>query len=284
VGHLSHENWHRVRLRRQLQRLDLKPRHLGYLGQRGHLRPSGDFISYYNLAAKNFAKFSDGVIQVGSATTNLDNCKRMELKAYDLYTGVYLDYRYDWACVYRQPLDHPVVFVLVNALRNGTDRTIKITHSGVVSQGIGKDTVRVYLPEDKMYPAGAQVALYDASQQLLGQTAISYDGQLDGLFPGDTFKLDTLTASSAERREMFTSSDLEVFPNPFRQSVTVVFSDVASLKGIRFYDIAGKQVAFFPSAGKGSLTWMPENAVPGIYIVKVGMTKGSLARKIILTH
>jgi hypothetical protein len=243
----------------------------------------GLFISYNDLAARHFVKFSDTVVQTGSASTNLENCKRMELKAYDLYAGVYLDYRYDWACVYRQPLDYPVVFVLDSALRNGTDRTLKVTHSGVVSQGTGQDTIRVYLPEDQMYPAAAQVELADAGQQVLGQAAIAYDGQLDGLFPGDTFLVDTLS-TRAQGAPALAPMDLEIFPNPFRQTAWILPGTEAGPAVVSIFDLAGRRKAHFRRVGRGGVVWDAGNMAPSIYIVRAETGNRIIVKKAVLAR
>jgi hypothetical protein len=240
----------------------------------------GLFISYHNLSAKHFAKFSDSVVLVGSESTNLENCKRMELKAYDLYVGDSLDYRYDWACVYRQPLDYPVVFVLNGVLRDGSDRTIKLTYSGFTSEGTGKDTIRIFLREDRMYPASAQAQLYDAGQQLLGQASIAYDGQLNGLFPGDTFSVDPGT--EIENTFKHALRGFEISPNPFNRSARIRMVNGPGPVSAGIYDIAGRQRAHFDEIGKDGVAWDAGKMAPGIYILKAETGGNVISRNLII--
>ena len=81
-------------------------------------------------------------------------------------------------------------------------------------------------------------------------------------------------------------SDLVVYPNPFRQTLTIGFSSVRSeVVALRVYDLLGKTVwqstSYHATSGKQSLSWDTSSLVPGTYVLQVQRGDQSLiTRKI----
>lgn len=286
---INYSIWMRRNCRNSYE-TDTVPHIYGYYPNPDHVRNGiGIFISYKDRTAKGFiADGSATELISGPDATNLDNNKMMELKAYDLYPGVALDYRYDWACVYLQPLDYPVVFHLADGLADGRTYTVKLSHSDLVSQGTGTASINVFLPEDKMYPTGALVEVFDSHQQLLGQTTINGNGQLDGLFPGDTFTISSFSTVGSELPvQASLYENIVAAPNPFKSivSINVNLKDLMNHPVAAIYNLQGRLVeqVVFPAGGTvRQMSWNAEGFPAGIYVLKLKMGNNIFSRKLYL--
>jgi hypothetical protein len=202
----------------------------------------GLFISYNDQKASHFVDDNGQVIPVGGETGDiLPNGKRMELKAYSLKEGLYLDYRYDWACVYLQPLDYPVVLVLNGSISAARPFRAELAYDDTLAEATGTDTLRLFLAENRLYPTEAVLSLYDNNSQLFAADTIAYDGQLNGLFPGDTFLVNPGSGSMNVNLK-HDNSLLNIFPNPIHSAALFRLSKHLSNKNIqiKIFDLNGR--------------------------------------------
>jgi len=245
------------------------------------------FLSYKDGQANGFVVNKDTVTSLGTQAVNLENNKRMELKSYCVYTGRPFDFRFDWAAVYSNPLVSPAVFI-VNSSIPGVRLTLQMKGPDTLIEATGNGTFRFNFPENRIFPDSATVSVYGAGSNLLGSANIPYDGQLNGLFPGDTFVIGPQGAGiSGQISSSAEGAALEVFPNPVTALSAVAFLlDKPCLVEIRVFDVKGRLVKSiakrsFLGTGFHRLEWDGGKLLSGLYYLVLSV-QGQKAIKPVL--
>jgi hypothetical protein len=244
----------------------------------------GLFISYNDGMAKKFLFEGDSVVQLGDATAvHLDDNKRMELKALGLQVGKeYLDYRYDWAAVYNQPLDYPVIVqVTGQAVPAGLQVRIDYGNGNSIQAPLSAGRAELPLKENVLYPVPATISVLDDGGNVLSSESIAYDNQLQGLFPGDTFTVD-LSALIEENTNVLVSNRIlfSVNPNPVQETALFRIHLIKEMPvNLSIYDSRGRLVKSLSEnsilgIGLHRITWGGKNingvkAPAGIYFARL---------------
>lgn len=78
-------------------------------------------------------------------------------------------------------------------------------------------------------------------------------------------------------------ASIKITPNPFNLNCKIKLeTGIAGM--LRIFDLSGRQVVeFIVPVGKSSLVWSPKNLPPGIYLLKLETSTGSVVKKIAFT-
>lgn len=203
----------------------------------------------------------------------------MELKALGLYQAESLDYRYDWASVYKQPMAFPVILVPDADLKSGGMLTARLTFAGQTVTGTGTDTIRLTLPERICYPVGATLELLNGSVSR-GSVEIPTDNELEGFYPGDTYRVMSAPSGLPAYWNNGNGYSITVFPNPFTRRTAIRVEGVPASLRVAVYSVSGKRV--FRAGGQNLLIWDASGLSQGLYFIRAETETGVFVRKVLL--
>jgi hypothetical protein len=251
----------------------------------------GLFISYNDMHAEHYLVLGDSTVNIGGQDVNLENGKRIEIKSIAHETGVYIEYHYDWTCVYLQPLDFPVVINVESPGSLNPDNRIRITYGNgeTTEAGHTNGKFELMLKEEQIYPVAATVSLQDGNGSLIGSETVNYDGELEGLYPGDTFSLNLNTlAKGLSESGHFRSGMVDVYPNPVTGTAILTFNLPENGFSFGIYNSRGKMIRTIkPGKGTSSITWHPAgysgNRLPsGVYFIRARIDNRNFFKRFLI--
>ena len=101
----------------------------------------------------------------------------------------------------------------------------------------------------------------------------------------------TITTLSISDINLVNTSDVRIYPNPFRGSVTIKYElNSAEQVGIEVFDMAGRSVKQWPTenkkAGTHEIIWQPGDngrSLPsGTYICRIRTSKGTISKMMVM--
>ncbi len=91
-----------------------------------------------------------------------------------------------------------------------------------------------------------------------------------------------LRATLTSTTDVFSSVDMDIYPNPASEMVNIQLNGQEKLRSIRLIDIQGKEVAIYTQINQTSFRLPVQQFSSGIYYLKIAHTEGIQIEKIIL--